>query len=211
MNEHRRRRVAATLLAAVVFCIAVASALGGTKATPGTVTAAYKQWTLERFPGAQGYWTCPIDQQYARLSEDGYRCVAEVYWGTRVHRLDTIARVSPSGSISFPARLGSARSNDRQWVRKWTPYSADVIKGFNVPGVASVNAPGQYDWSFIAGFAHDGWRKHERTFKAWSVDGPGDGFDVVNAFYSFRCKVSGILVTCTNAVGDAIRYRPRTG
>jgi hypothetical protein len=119
--------------------------------------------------------------------------------------LFTVAKLS-SGSAVFVSRLGHAKSYDRTQKRQWSPYSASVIRGFAVPGVASVNGP-YYDWPFVAGYAFDAWQHNRKVFKAWGFDGPSKGLD---KFYSFTCRVTDAVIQCANVLGDSMKYLPKT-
>jgi hypothetical protein len=87
------------------------------------------------------------------------------------------------------------------WRRRWSRYSHRWIAG-GPPGVASVNT-NAYGWSFLAsGAAH---LKDGARARILGYDGYTAGF---HHFYLFRCARKGRLITCRNALGDAMRYRP---
>jgi hypothetical protein len=67
----------------------------------------------------------------------------------------------------------------------------------------SVNSPA-YDWGFLAEGARSATRGHPVRLDAY--DGYGAGWFT---FYLFTCSARSELITCTNALGDAMRYRPR--
>ena len=87
------------------------------------------------------------------------------------------------------------------WTRRWSPYSHNWVAG-EASGVASVNTDA-YAWGFLAsGVVH---LKDGAHRKLLGYDGYTAGF---HRFYLFRCARKGRLITCRNALGDAMRYRP---
>ena len=98
-----------------------------------------------------------------------------------------------------------SRARDHSWFRRWSSYSRRPLAGFDTPGKASVNSPA-FDWAFLALGAGDGWKRGRKSFSVNSYDGDSAG---LRRFFVFRCGVRGALVTCRNAFGDAMRYRPR--
>jgi hypothetical protein len=172
--------------------------------TPATATKAYGDWLQTQFPGAKGYWTCPLNE-FEKVAGGGTVCHAEVHVKGVWHKLSTVADISRV-PVSFLGRLGSFESSDRVWRRRWSSYSSRPIRGFSTPGTASVNTP-FYDWAFIAGAAYEGWKNNRTLIRVWGYDGPSRGLE---KFYSFMCRVQVSLVTCTNALGDAMRYKPPT-
>ena len=152
--------------------------------------AAFGRLIEQRYPGATGYWTCPAAQQLA--------CLGEVRVGARRHLVAGQPTAS-GGSITF------TNVYDRSWVRRWSAYSTRFTRGFETPGVESVNG-GYFDWPFLVAGAYDGWRRGKKAFAATAYDGPVAGLRI---FYRFRCTVRAALVTCANALGDSMRYSPR--
>jgi Tol biopolymer transport system component len=161
--------------------------------SPTAATTALGQWLRDRYGDIHGFWTCPVEQLYG----DYIDCLAEVEAGTTWHL--TGARATLSGS-----QVVFSKPGDQAWTRKWSPYGSAVIRGFGVPGLASVNSPA-FDWAFLSGAMYDGWKKHKTRFVGGACDGPCGGWD---RFFAFHCSIIGTLVTCVNAQGDAIRYRP---
>jgi hypothetical protein len=91
------------------------------------------------------------------------------------------------------------------WVRHWWPYSRRFILRSNEPqvhGVASVNSSA-YDWGWLAGLA--GGLKPGQTRRLSALDGNASGLE---RFFTFTCMACTGLITCRNALGDAMRYRP---
>jgi hypothetical protein len=94
------------------------------------------------------------------------------------------------------------------WVRHWSPYARHFIRRSDerqVPGVISVNSPA-YDWGFLLTDCDTAFRPG-RTSRCDAYDGNGGG---LFHFFMFTCSESGDLVTCTNALGDSVRYRPHS-
>jgi hypothetical protein len=161
--------------------------------TPTTELAAFLHWISSRYPAAHGYWTCPKAQIIAR---QGW-CQAQVKVGRLWHGMSADPRLSG-------ARIALRYKSDRSWRRHWSRFSHRVIRGVGTPGTASVNGP-DYDWSWLAAQARDGWRHQRRSFLALAYDGNSAGFA---HFFKFRCRTRRGLVICTNALGDSMRYRP---
>jgi hypothetical protein len=65
-----------------------------------------------------------------------------------------------------------------------------------------VNGPA-YDWGWLAGQA--GGIKAGHTRQADALDGNDTG---LTRFFTFTCSRRSELITCRNALGDAMRYRP---
>jgi hypothetical protein len=162
--------------------------------SPATATRAFGHWLQKRYAAPEGYWTCPAGQSFG----DRISCSAEVRVGRRRHFVGATARLSGG-------RVVISRARDQAWVRRWSSFSRRPLAGFDTPGTASVNSP-VFDWAFLGLGAHDGWRRGRTSFKVNSYDGDSTG---LRRFFVFRCVVRGALVTCTNAFGDAMRYRPR--
>ena len=163
--------------------------------SPATATRAFGHWIEKRYAGARGYWTCPAGQVFGRDAD----CWAEIRVGRRRHLVTATASVS-GGRVVF------SRAHDQTWVRRWSKYSRRPIAGFGTPGEASVNSPA-FDWAFLAAGAYGKWKDGRRSFRVNSHDGDGTG---LGKFFIFGCAARGDLVTCRNAFGDAMRYRPRT-
>jgi len=162
--------------------------------TPATELAAFLRWISSRYPTAGGYWVCP----QAQISGGEGICLAEVRVGRRLHSLHAAAKVS-GGKIILQYRY------DTTWVRHWSRFSSRVIGGFDTPGAASVNSPA-YDWAWLAAGAHYAWQHHRTAFSVVDFDGDSLGFA---RLFRFECHVRGRTITCTNALGDSMRYRPR--
>ena len=178
---------------AIVCAVAVpsASASPARAPAPKDAKAAFGRLLHQLYGGIHGYWTCPYEPPPAALDE----CLGEVHAGRLWHQVG--ADVSSTfGEIAFD------RVFAQTWRRHWRPYSHRWIAG-GPTGVASVNSDA-YGWSFLASAAahlKDG--AHARIL---GYDGYTTGF---HHFYLFRCSRHGSLITCRNALGDALRYRPR--
>ncbi len=85
----------------------------------------------------------------------------------------------------------------------WTcPIAGDVI-GARTSCLAEVRAA--YDWGFLAQCAGSG---SGHPYRCDAYDGNGTG---LFRFFLFTCSGSRDLVTCTNRLGDSMRYRPHPG
>lgn len=162
--------------------------------TSATELSALLHWISSRYANAHGYWTCPSAQMNAGI---GF-CYAEIKAGARFHFLAATAKLEGNQVV-----LSS--KSDTSWRRHWSRFTRHVIAGTGASGVASVNSP-VYDWAWLAAGAEYGWRQHRRVFSANAFDGGSQGF---GKFFSFRCHVHGRTITCTNSLGDSMRYRPR--
>lgn len=92
------------------------------------------------------------------------------------------------------------------WTRHWWPYSRHFIlrsQEPQVPGVVSVNS-NAYDWGWLAMGA--GGLKDGQTRRVDAFDGYASGF---LRFFIFTCSRHGSVITCRNALGDAMRYKPK--
>jgi len=188
---------------AIAVCVIVcalsapgASAAPATAPSPSKATAALGRYLHQLYGGIQGSWTCPGPAISGRVD-----CLAEVHTGKEWHQLSPSARIR-AGVIVFTALTNIAAVT---WVRHWWPYSRHFIlrSHESVPGVVSVNSPA-YDWGWLASGASG--LKDGQTRRLGAVDGyVGKG---ASRFFTFRCSRKGGLITCRNALGDAMRYRP---
>jgi Tol biopolymer transport system component len=140
-----------------------------------------------------GYWTCPVEQLYG----SDITCLGEVEAGTTWH-LDFATATQSGAQVVF------TKPSDRAWTRAWSAYGSYVLRGFQTPGVASVNSPA-FDWGWLGQQLSFEWKQHKAHFTAGACDGQCGGWQHI---FNFNCSVVGSLVTCTNALGDSIRYRP---
>ena len=169
------------------------------------MSRAFVDYLHATYPGGLLYYgICPPSDQY----EGTQACEAELLVSGAWRRLAATATLSGE-AYAF------AEFFDHAWRRQWTPYAHRYTTGpyenghgFHVPGVASTNgAP--YDWGWIvAGAYYVGWKEHRGTFTVYGMDGRGT--PGLGHFYQFYCRTRRGLVTCTNALGDSIRYRPRS-
>ena len=157
-------------------------------------TRAFGRWLQHRYVRPAGYWTCPRAQTVGSRAD----CAAEFRVGQTWHFVDATARLSAG-------RVVIRKADEVVWVRRWSKWTHRSLPGAETPGKASVNGRA-YDWRWLAAGVYDGWRRGRRSFTANAYDGYWLG---LGRFYLFRCVVRGDLVTCRNALGDAMRYRPR--
>lgn len=156
-------------------------------------TRDYGQLLRQVFGSFHGYYTCPTGQ----LSGHQIFCRAEFHQGPTWFSASATAdvRVNPT---SF------SNTSSVSWKRKWTRYSAAPLRGFNTPGKASVNTKYE-DWAFLAAGAYYNWQHHKHFAVVDSYDGQGLGYE---RFDNFRCRIGQKMISCRNAFGDAMRYRP---
>lgn len=164
--------------------------------SPAAATAAFGRLLRQLYGEMHGYWTCPPPPIVGRLD-----CLAEVHAGGRWHQIGMSARRQHHAVVLMTLGNDAAQS----WARRWTPYSRHFILRSNepqVPGVVSVNSPA-YDWGWLAGLAHG--LKAGQTRRLSALDGDANGLE---RFYLFTCSARTNVITCRNALGDAMRYRP---
>ena len=184
--------------AVVVICILAVPAASASPAgapSPATAAAAFGRLLHQLYGGIDGHWTCP------RAVLDRVDCVGEVHTGRQWHWL-TMSAVRRNGVVVLMTLTNKAAQS---WARRWSPYSRHFILRSaepGVPGIVSVNSP-VYDWGWLAGLVKG--LKAGQTGRFSSVDGPEYG---AGRLYTFTCARRGGLITCRNALGDAMRYRP---
>ena len=183
-----KRAIAASI---IVFTLLAsgASASPAHAPSPKAARAAFGRFLHQLYGGIHGYWTCPYERAPSALDE----CLGEVHARRLWHEVG--ADVSGRYGIAFDHVFAQT------WRRRWSPYSHHWVAG-EASGVASVNTDA-YGWGFLAsGVVHlkDGGHR-----KLLGYDGYTAGF---HRFYLFRCSRQGRLITCRNALGDAMRYRP---
>lgn len=181
--------------ASIVFALAVSGASAAPTRVPSSAaaTAALGRFLHQLYGEVHGYWTCPGPPINGRVD-----CLAEVHTGRNWHQLYPSARIR-NGVIVFTALTNIAAVT---WVRHWWPYSHQWLANRRAPGVASVNSDA-FDWSWLAlGLAH---LKDRARVSRDGIDGDSAGF---SRLYLFHCSRRGGLITCRNALGDAMRYRP---
>jgi hypothetical protein len=188
-----RAVVLATLALAVTATAPSAEATPTHAPSRAAATAAFGRLLHRFYGGTSGYWTCLAPPIGGRRD-----CFAEVHTGRDWHQVAMSARTR-HGVIVFMTLTNVAAHS---WVRHWWPYSHRFIFRSGMPGVASVNSSA-YDWGWLAGCARR--VRPDRTSKCGAYDGNSAG---LSRFYTFRCARHAHLVTCTNRLGDAMRYRP---
>jgi Subtilase family len=93
----------------------------------------------------------------------------------------------------------------RRWLRRWSSYSARILRGVGeIPGVASVNSP-DFDWAWLAAQLYQSWQRHEQSFSGNDYDGDSRGLGM---FDIFHCQAASDHVICANKLGDAIYWLP---
>jgi hypothetical protein len=184
---------------AIAVCVVVcALAVPGASATsprapsPTAAKAALGRLLHQFYGGIRGYWTCPPPAFDGRID-----CLAEVHNGRLWHQIVMSAR-NRNGVIAFTTLTNHAA---RTWTRHWWPFSRHWIAG-GPPGVASVNS-NAYGWGVLASGAADLKDGAHKTVLGY--DGDAAGFF---RFFRFSCSRDAGLISCRNALGDAIRYRP---
>jgi hypothetical protein len=185
----------AVATAACMLALVLALVTSGASASPAhapppkAAKAAFDRFLDQLYGKVRGYWTCPYESPPAALDE----CLGEVHVGHLWHQVGADVS-SRFGEIAFDHVFAQT------WRRHWLPYSHRWIAG-GPPGVASVNTTA-YGWGFLAGAVAE--LKDGAHAKFLGYDGDTAGF---RRFYLFRCSRNGRLVTCRNALGDAMRYR----
>lgn len=198
LSSWRRPMKPAVLTLALALTLAVVPGASASHApTSAAASAAFGRLLHQRYGDVHGFWTCPIagDVIGARTS-----CLAEVRAGQTWHQTSALAGLR-SGHVVISQIVDTA------WVRHWWPYSRHFILRSHeplVPGVISVNSPA-YDWGFLAQCAGSG---SGHPYRCDAYDGNGTG---LFRFFLFTCSGSRDLVTCTNRLGDSMRYRPHPG
>ena len=185
---------ACVLVLTVVLVASEASAAPPRAPSPAAAKAAFGHFLHQLYGGVHGYWTCPR-QDFRRRGDD---CLGEVHAGRQWHQVGAEA-TNDQGEVAF------GRVFAWTWTRHWWPYSRHFIlrsQEPQVPGVVSVNS-NAYDWGWLAMGARRVKAGHTRRVDA--ADGDTSGF---LRFFNFTCSRRGSLITCRNALGDVMRYRP---
>jgi hypothetical protein len=180
------------IAASALLCALLASRAAASPArapSPAAAKKAFGRLLHQLYGPGRGYWTCPAPAVEGRSD-----CFGEVHSGHQWHQVSASARRS-YGTISMDGVFAQT------WIRHWWPYARHWIAG-GPPGVASVNSSA-YGWGFLASGAAE--LKDGRQAKILGYDGDSAG---LRRFYLFRCSRKGGLITCRNALGDAMRYRP---
>ena len=188
-----RLGMAASFAVVAVLCPGQSAAAVKRPPSPAAAQHAFGRWLHARYRSITGYWTCPR----AQIAGDTAGCLAEVRVVGIRHLVFAAARMR-NGRIAFV-------HSETRWVRRWSAYSRTLLRGGNrdLAGEASVNSPA-FDWWWLAAGALGPWQRHLRSFVVSAFDGDSRGF---GRFYNFSCRVGGRVLTCTNALGDAMRYR----
>jgi hypothetical protein len=165
-------------------------------------TAAFGHFLSQRYGAIHNaYLTCSLPAPPGRV------CTAEFRTGQKWHQGETEASMK-SGRITFaPFEVYS-------WVRRWEPYSRRPLVDSGPkpypPGVVSTNldftriTEGVYSqWTLADCSLHLADSQARTCTAAARADADGLG-----RFYDFTCLRDGVVITCLNAMGDAIRYRP---
>ena len=180
----------------VIVCTLAASGASASPAhapSPAAATVAFGHLLHQLYGAIHGYWACPGPAINGRVD-----CLAEVSSARVWHRVSAAA-VHDLGVTWLN------RASGETWSRRWSPYSRHFIvrsSESHVPGVVSVNSP-VYDWGWLAQGARG--VKDGETRRVHALDGNVTGF---GRLFFFTCSRRGGLITCRNALGDAMRYRP---
>ena len=167
-------------------------AVGGS-APPREATAAFSALIAARYPGERGFRAC----SHVSYSPTEIACWAELSKGTA--RRMVSATASPGSKVVF------TKVASRTWIRRWAPVPQRLVHDFGATGTATANSPA-FDWAFLLGFADGRYRQHTLPASFFAVDGNRSGMPA--AMFRFRCMLAGRVVTCANALGDALRYTP---
>lgn len=192
MDSMRRGGLLATMTVVATLTTTSASASPSRAPSPAEGTAAFGRALHQLYGDFRGYWTCFPPAILGRID-----CLGEVHTGRRWHQVS--ASATRSNGVVWIGRVSG-----ETWTRRWSPYSRHYIRRSHeqVPGVASVNSPA-YDWGWLALGAKrldDG-----QTRRVDAYDGNDNG---MTHFVIFTCSRRAGLITCRNALGDAMRYRP---
>lgn len=191
-----RRRAAKAASCAAILCSLLLVASAASANNPPTSSAArsaFGQLLHQRFGDVQGYWACPSASSVVGAKID---CLAEVRSSKTWHQTSALASLT-DGHVVISHVVDTA------WLRHWWPYSRHFILRSNepqVPGLVSVNSP-VYDWGFLAECAEG---VNGRVKRCNAYDGDSGG---LVRLFRFTCSRRAGLVTCTNALGDSMRYR----
>jgi hypothetical protein len=183
----------------IAFQAALFSALialfGGVAAAAGPdAKASFRALTDARYGRQPGFWQCaPVNYSKRKL-----QCWAEIHRGARFRRVSAMATAPPSAP-----RFTKLRS--QAWTRRWARLPPSIVHDFGARGTASANGPA-YDWAFLLGFADSAFKGHKLPASSIIFDGNSSGFP--RAMFRFHCALAGRTITCTNALGDALRYVP---
>lgn len=192
------KRAAAVLAVVCALVVPSASAAAAHAPTPAAAAAALGTLLHQLYGGLHGSWACSGPVISGRID-----CLAEVHSDRQWHEVALSARLRNEVIVFMTLTNHSAQT----WVRRWSPYSRHFIVRFGeaAPGVASVNSPSDfYDWGWIAGQAA-GLKPGQIRTVAANDTGSSRAFE---RFFTFACSRRGGLITCRNALGDAMRYRP---
>jgi hypothetical protein len=166
---------------------------GASAAAPREATAAFSALIASRYPGERGFRAC----SHVDYSPTEIDCWAETSKGTKRRMISATA--SPGSKVVF------TKVASRSWIRRWTPVAQRLVHEFGASGTATANSPA-YDWAFLLGAAADGFRRQTLPASYFAVDGNRSGMPA--AMFRFRCTLAGVVVTCSNALGDELRYTP---
>jgi hypothetical protein len=163
------------------------------KLTPSVEKSVFDEVLMRRF-STIGYRACPSEQ----ISGTHGLCVAELKAGAVHYIVFGTIRLSPQNRV-FVATI-----HQDHWLRRWVDVPYGVVHEFKASGKAVANNP-QFAWGFLIGAAHERFRNYQPQFIVDAHDGKSAG---LLRFYIFRCHAGFRVVSCENALGDAIRYTP---
>ena len=190
---------AATLAAVAASATLALAASNGHTATRSVASTnpaerAFVVWLAQHHPGYEGPGVCPISR-FARETNGGIRCVAEIHKGRRYLQVWAHATLRPQVRFKpYPSV---------PWTRRWSKYSRPPQHVS--PGLISVNAT-HYDWRWLVlGVDYLCRQKHRASCRAPALDGQWTGYGL---FFVFKCRNQGNLISCRNKLGDALRWKP---
>jgi hypothetical protein len=164
-------------------------------ASPSAAERTFVHWLATHHPGFQGPSVCPTSR-FARETNGGIRCVAEIHKGRRYIQVWGRIRMKPE--IHFVPAFRSV-----PWTRRWSKYARPPQHVS--PGLISVNAT-HYDWRWLVlGVDYLCRQKHRESCTAPALDGQWDGYGL---FFNFTCHVDANLISCRNKLGDGLRWLP---
>jgi hypothetical protein len=169
------------------------------KLTAANSTTAFVDHLTRRYGAAytnagRTYTKCAGVFTDADTGSQSAGCWAEFGTG-RAWRIELVAaRVEPEG---FAVTMDS-KPFVRKWTRRWRKAGTSCLKSWRMQGKGTLYAN---TGTCEAGLAFHFYKG--RTF----TGGTGSGYDP--KVTSYPCKRRGRTYTCTNAMGDAIRWTPR--
>jgi hypothetical protein len=173
--------------------------------TETNATASFKRLLADKYgaqwTGAAVSWAlCPREEFFPDgfdgESEPVALCMAQFRSGR------TWRYVSASVEQTEPGPAFSGRPYTRAWARKWRKLPSKCLRQLDVRGRAYSN-DGSCPALMISDLAY-AVRKGKSTRRAFWHGTNTAGFQKL---VSYRCRTRGRTITCTNALGDAFRWK----